>query len=305
MSTMLNSNAWLERFTLLSQGDPIAYFIPVFIFLILVELAISAFDQRELYTTKDAFTSLGMGLGSVVVNLVVKLFYFGVFMWIYENFALFEIGTAWWAWILLLFADDFTFYWHHRLSHQVRVLWAAHSNHHSSQYYNLTTALRQSWTEFIYKYILWLWLPLLGFHPVMIFTMISVSLIYQFFIHTETVRKLGFLEWIMNTPSHHRVHHATNLKYLDKNHAGIFIIWDRLFGTFEEEDENDKPVYGLTTNVNSYNLVRVAFFEYDLIRADWQKTRSWRTRLKILFKPPGWQPKEQSNADYTKKKVNI
>ncbi len=292
MSSVFNSNAWVERFTFLSQGDPIAYFVPVFILLILVELAISVYDQRELYTTKDAFTSLGMGVVSVLVNLAVKLIYFGVFTWLYENYAVFEIGTAWWAWVILLFADDFTFYWHHRFSHQVRILWAAHSNHHSSQYYNLTTALRQSWTEFIYKYILWLWLPVVGFHPVMIFTMISVSLIYQFFIHTETVRKLGFLEWILNTPSHHRVHHATNLKYLDKNHGGIFIIWDRLFGTFEEEDENDKPVYGLTTNVNSYNLIRVAFFEFDLIRADWHKTNSWRTRLKMLFKPPGWKPKE-------------
>jgi sterol desaturase/sphingolipid hydroxylase (fatty acid hydroxylase superfamily) len=289
MSRFVNDE-WIERFTLLSQHDPVAYFIPVFILLIIAESVISAIDQRQFYTTKDAFTSLGMGTVSVFINLTVKLLYFGLFMRLYEALAIFSIGTQWWAWLLLIFLDDFTFYWHHRLSHQVRVLWAAHSNHHSSQYYNLSTALRQSWTEYIYKYIFWLPLPILGFHPVMIFTVISVSLIYQFFIHTQMVAKLGWLEWFMNTPSHHRVHHATNPKYLDKNHGGIFIIWDRLFGTFTEEDEDDKPVYGLTTNVGSYNLWRVAFFEFGRLGQDFRQVASWRTRIKMLFYPPAWKP---------------
>ena len=275
-------------FQQLTQSDPVAYAIPLFIVLILAEAVFDAYERRHLYTGKDAFASVAMGTGSVAVNLTMKILYFLLFMRLYENFALFKIPVTWWSWLLLLFADDFSFYWHHRSSHQIRLLWAAHSNHHSSEHYNLSTALRQSWTEFIYKYIFWLWLPVVGFHPVMIFTMISISLIYQFFLHTQVVRKLGFLEWFMNTPSHHRVHHGVNIKYLDKNHAGIFIIWDRMFGTFEPEDEKEPPVYGLTQNINTYNPVRIASHEYEKIWEDVKRPISWRARLGYLFKPPGW-----------------
>jgi sterol desaturase/sphingolipid hydroxylase (fatty acid hydroxylase superfamily) len=157
------------------------------------------------------------------------------------------LGWHWWVWILILFADDFTFYWHHRLSHEIRVLWAAHVNHHSSTTMNLATALRQSWAEQLYKYFWWLWLPVVGFPPLMILMMMSISLIYQYWVHTELIRKMPkWFEFLFNTPSHHRVHHASNVRYLDQNHAGILIIWDRLFGTFAEERDDEKPVYGIT-----------------------------------------------------------
>lgn len=272
----------------LTANDPVGIAVPVFLLLILLEAGISAWEQRNWYETKDAFASLGMGLGSVLVNLISKLFFFLIFTWLYQNAALFRIEPAWWSWILLFFLDDLSFYWHHRTSHEVRILWASHSNHHSSQRYNLSTALRQSWTEFLYKYVFWIWLPVLGFPPVMIFTMISISLIYQFFLHTESVRRLGWLEYVLNTPSHHRVHHATNLKYLDRNHGGMLIIWDRLFGTFEPEDPNDPPVYGLTQNIHTYNPVRIAFAEHEKIATDLRRAPDWKTRLRYLVSPPGW-----------------
>ncbi len=279
----------LERIQLLADHDPIPWVVPVFILLILLEVGISTYEKKSWYHKTDAWASLAMGLGSVFTNLVAKLFFFGVFTWLYQQFAIFEIPmNAWWAWLILFFADDFTFYWHHRLSHEIRILWASHSNHHSSQYYNLTTALRQSWTEYLYKYVLWLWLPVVGFPPLMVLTMMAISLIYQFFLHTESVRKLGVLEWVLNTPSHHRVHHATNIEYLDKNHAGILIIWDRLFGTFEAEDPKNPPVYGLTKNITTHNPVRIAFAEHERILDDLKKTPSPADRLRYLFAPPGW-----------------
>ena len=276
-----------NSFDAISQNDPITYFAPFFVFLIFLELGIDLAQKKEWYNRKDAWASIAMGLGSVLLSLVAKLFYIGIYMWIYDNFRLFTLENVWWVWILLVFADDFSFYWHHRLSHQIRILWAAHSNHHSAQSYNLAVALRQSWTEMFYKYIFWLWLPLLGFHPIMMFMMMSISLIYQFFLHTEAVGKLGFLEHFMNTPSHHRVHHATNVKYLDKNHAGIFIIWDKLFGTYIKEDE-EKPIYGLVQNLETYNPIRIASHEYEKIWEDIKKPISWKHRINYLIKPPGW-----------------
>jgi sterol desaturase/sphingolipid hydroxylase (fatty acid hydroxylase superfamily) len=193
--------------------------------------------------------------------------------------------------VLILFADDFSFYWHHRLSHEVRVLWAAHVNHHSSQNYNLATALRQSWVEQLYKYFFWLWMPLLGFHPLMMLMMMSFSLIYQYWTHTEIIRRFpGWYEFFFNTPSHHRVHHATNVRYLDRNHGGILIIWDRLFDTFAEELDAEKPVYGITKNIHTYNLVKIAFHEYQDLLHDIRTAPTFMDKVKHIFMPPGWSP---------------
>lgn len=213
-------------------SDPVAYAIPFFVLSILAEWYVAYREHHDWYNDpKDSIASIVMGIGSVVINFGMKALAFAVYYALYQ-YRLFDLGGHWWVWVLLLFADDFTFYWHHRLSHEVRMLWAAHVNHHSSQKYNFTTALRQSWGEELYKYGWWIWLPLLGFHPLMIMTMQSISLVYQFLLHTQTVKKLGFLELFMNTPSHHRVHHGSNAAYLDRNHAAIFIIWDKLFGTY-------------------------------------------------------------------------
>ena len=270
--------------------DPVSYAIPLFVLLIIVELWIDLREKRALYHFKEAAASIAMGAGSVLINLFVKAFYFILFTYIYEHFALFSGALAYTAlgWVLIVFADDFNFYWHHRLSHQVRILWAAHSNHHSSQDYNFAVALRQSWTEGFYKFIFWLWMPLLGFPPLMIFTMVSFSLIYQFFLHTQTVRHLGVWEYVLNTPSHHRVHHGSNVSYLDKNHGGILIIWDRLFGTFVPETE--PVVYGLTKNIDTQNPVKIAVAEFVALWQDVKAAPSWKEKLKYIFYPPGWRP---------------
>jgi sterol desaturase/sphingolipid hydroxylase (fatty acid hydroxylase superfamily) len=269
------------------EEDPTVYFIPGFVGLILLEIYLGYREKRNIHRDlKDSAASIGMGIGSLVLGVGVKTLAYGFFVFLHQ-FKLFDLGPEkWYAWVLLLFADDFSFYWHHRLSHQVRILWAAHVNHHSSVNYNLAVALRQSWTEEFYKYFFYMWLPVLGFDPLMVLAMMSFSLIYQFWVHTETIGRLGPLEWFMNTPSHHRVHHASNTRYLDRNHAGIFIIWDRLFGTFEPETE--KPRYGLTTNIHTYNLFTIAFHEFGNIWKDVKRAPSLGDKLRYLIMPPGW-----------------
>lgn len=268
--------------------DPIYYAVPFFVILIAIELYVNYKEHKGWYEVKDSIASISMGLGSLVLNLGVKFVYFLAYVWIYENYRIFNLGSQWWVWVLLLFADDFSFYWHHRLSHEIRILWAAHENHHSSKKYNLGTALRQSWTELFYKYIFWLWLPLVGFQPWMILAMMSISLAYQFWVHTEAVRRLGPLEWIFSTPSAHRVHHASNVIYLDRNHGGILIIWDRLFGTYQKELDEEPVVYGLTKNVESYNPLVIATHEYANIAHDVKRAPGFWNKLKYFFMPPGW-----------------
>lgn len=273
--------------------DPVSYAVVFFMLLIGIELYISQREKRDLYEWRDSWASIGMGIGVVFIGLFMKAIALACYTWLYQ-YRLITLPWHWLTWLAILFADDFTFYWHHRLSHEVRFFWAAHINHHSSQRYNLATALRQSWGEDIYKFIWWFWLPLIGFPPLMIMMMQSVSLIYQFWIHTQLIDKLGFLEKFINTPSHHRVHHATNVRYLDQNHAAIFIIWDKIFGTFEPERADDPVVYGITTNINSYNLLTIATHEYQALWHDVKNASTWRDSFYYLIKPPGWTPTDDS-----------
>lgn len=267
---------------------PILYFaIPFFVLFLLLELAIGVYQQRDWYVAKDTMSSLAMGIGNVVTGLFGKGLELGAYYFLYQ-FRLFDLGAEWWVWVLLFFAEDLTYYWYHRTAHHSRYFWASHVIHHSSQQYNLGTALRQTWTGIISgSFVFWLWLPLIGFHPIMLLMMKSVSLIYQFWIHTEAIGKLWApIEFIFNTPSHHRVHHGSDLDYLDRNHAGVLIIWDRLFGSFTEEQE--RPTYGLTKNIETYHPLKIATHEWlDLIR-DQRQVLSWRERLGYLFGPPGW-----------------
>jgi sterol desaturase/sphingolipid hydroxylase (fatty acid hydroxylase superfamily) len=193
-----------------------------------------------------------------------------------------------WAWLALFFADDFAYYWFHRISHEVRVFWASHVVHHSSQHYNLSTALRQTWTPMT-ALPFWAGLALLGFAPWMILTQQAISLIYQFWIHTERVGRLPApFEFVFNTPSHHRVHHGSNELYLDRNYGGILILWDRLFETYQGETERVR--YGLTQNLRTFKPHRVAFHEFAAIARDVRAADSWRERLGYLFRGPGWSP---------------
>lgn len=270
------------------EYDIVVYAIPFFILLIAIEVYLSIKMQKDSYEFIDAASSIGMGLGSVFINILMKAVAFTFYLFLYK-YRLFDLGWHWWVFVLLFFADDFTFYWHHRLSHEIRLLWSCHVNHHSSVKYTLATALRQSWGEQLYKYIWWAWLPLLGFHPIQILMMMSISLVYQFWIHTELIHKFpSIIEFVFNTPSHHRVHHASNVRYLDKNHAGILIIWDKIFGTFAEELDSEKPVYGITTNIQTYNLFKIASHEFFALMHDVKKANSWKDKIKYLVYPPGW-----------------
>lgn len=276
---------------ILNFNNPVAYAIPFFVLLMGIEAYLNYKERSDNYELKDSAASISMGLGSVFIDLITKSIALSIFYFLYDNYGLFNEALSYTilGWGLLFFLDDFTFYWHHRLSHQVRLLWAAHVNHHSSTHYNLSTALRQSWTELFYKYMWYLWLPLLGFHPLMILMQISISLIYQFWIHTKYIQRFpAWFEFIFNTPSHHRVHHAKNIIYLDRNHAGILIIWDRLFGTFMKEDPNEPVIYGITTNINTYNPLKIASHEFINLGKDIYKAPTFSDKLKYILLPPGW-----------------
>jgi sterol desaturase/sphingolipid hydroxylase (fatty acid hydroxylase superfamily) len=263
---------------------------PIFIAAILLEARWSRRRGLALYRSADTRASLSMGVLSILVEIVPRLLALAVMVELHDISPLRDVVKhQWWAWLLLFFLEDMTFYWFHRSNHEVRLLWAGHVNHHSSQYFNFGTALRQGVGERLHKFLFWLWLPLLGFDPAMIITMISLSLFYQFWIHTRAVGKLHpWVEAVFNTPSHHRVHHASNVRYLDRNHGGVLIIWDKLFGTFCPEREDEPVIYGLTTNIESYNIAWVALHEYVAIGKDLKRASNWRDRLRYLFLAPGW-----------------
>jgi sterol desaturase/sphingolipid hydroxylase (fatty acid hydroxylase superfamily) len=239
------------------------------------------------YEARDTRTSLTMGVGSLVVNAFWHLVLIAVWAAAYELTPLRMDAGDWWIWPLLFFADDLAYYTYHRVGHEVRVFWASHVVHHSSEHYNLSTALRQPWVPLTMPF--WLPLALLGYKPWMILLAQSWSLIYQFGLHTERIGKLPRpIEFVFNTPSHHRVHHGANEIYLDRNYGGILIIWDRLFGSFQGETERVR--YGLTTNIRTFSPMKVLTHEYEAIWHDVRSTTKWRDRLGYMLRGPGWRP---------------
>jgi sterol desaturase/sphingolipid hydroxylase (fatty acid hydroxylase superfamily) len=271
--------------------DIIVTAIPFFIVFIVIEvlsLWLAPDDDEVGYEVRDTVTSLTMGIGSVGVGIVYKAAQLVLYAALYAVTPLRLDTSLWWVWVVIFFAEDLAYYWYHRAHHEVRILWASHVVHHSSQRYNFSTALRQTWTPFG-GIPFWAPLALLGVPVWAIFLQQSISLLYQFFLHTERVGKLWRpVEFVMNTPSHHRVHHGMNNAYLDRNYGGILVIWDRLFGTFEPEGE--RVEYGLTTNLTTFNPVRVAFHEYTALAHDLRAARSWRTRWNLLLRGPGYEP---------------
>jgi sterol desaturase/sphingolipid hydroxylase (fatty acid hydroxylase superfamily) len=271
--------------------DPVTLATPFFILTVILEIVLARFRKLDArYETKDTAVSLFMGLGSSIAGLATAGASFAVALWIYQH-RLFDISmTAIWAWVAVFLLEDLTYYWFHRISHERRFWWAAHVNHHSSQHYNLSTALRQTWTGGVAgTWTLWLPLSFLGFPPAMVAIQKGISLVYQYWIHTEAIRRLPrWFEAVFNTPSHHRVHHARNPRYLDRNYAGILIVWDKLFGTFQPELDEEPCRYGLVKNLGTFNIVRVAFHEWIGILQD--VVRSPRHALGYIFGPPGWSP---------------
>jgi len=269
----------------------IYYAIPFFAVTVIFEGIVLFKKHPQTYQFKDTFASLAMGIGNVLVNLLSKLLIVFLFTFIYQNYRISTIPFVWWYWLLILFADDVCYYWAHRMGHESRFFWASHIVHHSSQKFNLSTALRQTWTGGFFTFVFYIILPFLGFHPLMIFTQMSISLLYQYWIHTELIDKMPrWFEAIFNTPSHHRVHHGSNPLYLDRNHAGIFIIWDKLFGTFQPELKNEKVIYGLTSNIKTFNPIKIALNEWISVFKDaFLAKTSLTNKLKYFIKPPGWK----------------
>jgi sterol desaturase/sphingolipid hydroxylase (fatty acid hydroxylase superfamily) len=277
----------------LEDIDPVTLATPFFVLAVLLEIALGRFKVAKThYEIKDTAVSLTLGLGSQIMGLLMFGLPAAAALVVYQH-RLFDIPvTALWAWGLVFLLEDLTYYWFHRISHERRFWWLAHVNHHSSQHYNLSTALRQTWTGgWVGTWALWLPLAFLGFPPVMIAIQKGISLVYQFWIHTEAIGKMPrWFEAVFNTPSHHRVHHARNPQYLDRNYAGILIVWDKLFGTFQPELADEPPRYGLVKNLGDFNLLRAVFHEWAATARDLVSARSPREALGYLFGPPGWSP---------------
>ena len=277
--------------------NPVTYAAPFFVLTILVEFAALKWldhdDNATGYALKDARTSISMGVVSLVFLTVFKVVTFFGFVAVYAYVAPFQLPTdTWWYWVLVILGVDLGYYWHHRFSHRVRIAWAGHQAHHSSEYMNFGTALRQKWNPW-FEFFFWLPLPLLGFAPWTIYVAFGFNLIYQFYVHTELVTKLPRpVEYVLNTPSHHRVHHGSDPEYLDKNYGGILIVWDRMFGSFAEERQ--RPTYGLTKNVDTYNLLKLQYGDYVEIVRDVRSARRFRDKLGYLFGPPGWAPADRT-----------
>ncbi|MBK8631056.1 MAG: sterol desaturase family protein [Sphingomonadales bacterium] len=268
--------------------NPVDYAVPGFILLILLEMIWARRTAPEKYEPNDTLSSLLFGFGSTVAGALTAGLLGTLFATLYQ-FRITTIPFIWWAWIACFVLDDLAYYWFHRAAHRIRWMWASHVNHHSSQHYNLSTALRQTWTGFIaLSFIFRLPLLLIGFHPAMVLFVGGINLIYQFWIHTEAIGRLPrFIEAVMNTPSHHRVHHGVNPRYLDTNYAGVFIIWDRMFGTFTPELDEEPVRYGIVKQLGGFNLLWSVFHEWVGIGQDlWRAP--WGSKLGYLFGPPGW-----------------
>ena len=276
--------------------DPIVYATPVFLILILVEIVISVRENESVYQAKDLLTSVYLSIGASLITTFTKIAMLALFIYLHESLS--ALRQQWlgysslpwtgWIWALAMLGDDFNFYWYHRFSHTIRVLWAAHVVHHSSGYFNLGSGIRNGWTTTFYKPLLWIWMPIVGFPPVMVATAMAINSIYQFFLHTKKVPPLGWLEEVFNTPQLHQVHHSCNRQYLDKNYGGILIIWDKLFGTFERCETVSTLQFGLPDGPASSNPFKVVCSEYIKIWRDVKKVSSRKQKVKYVLYPPGW-----------------
>ncbi|MBV6505974.1 MAG: hypothetical protein ILNGONEN_01541 [Syntrophorhabdaceae bacterium] len=269
----------------------IALAIPVFLLLIAIEALFAWREQREYYRFNDAINDLSCGIIQQVIGVFMKTILFAGYLFLFDRFALLNISErSITGWVVLFFGVDFFYYWFHRMSHEMNAPWAAHIVHHQSEEFNLAVALRQGTLQSSFSWIFYLPLAIIGFPPVMFLTMSAFNTLYQFWIHTRAIDKLGPLEWVLNTPSHHRVHHGRNPKYLDKNHAGTLIVWDRMFGTFQTEEE--EVVYGVTEPLNSWNPVWANLQYWTKLWREMKMMPRFVDKIKFWLMPPGWRPKE-------------
>lgn len=267
----------------------VLYAIPFFFLLIGIELLLDKVRKTEYYRLNDAVNSLTIGVVSRMNQIARSVIPLSMYAISVEYVSLTTLPEAPWVWIMAFVLYDFCYYWNHRLGHEINVLWAAHVVHHSSEEYNLTTALRQTSGGFI-GWIFYLPMALIGVPVSVLITVASLNLIYQFWVHTRHVPKLGWFEWIFVSPSNHRVHHAQNQVYIDRNYGGVFILWDRLFGTFQEELDEEPPIYGIRKALHSWNPLWANIHVYTQLAKDSFHTQSWKDKIAIWFKPTGWRP---------------
>ncbi len=282
--------------------NPLVYGVPCFLAFIALELTYSkVFDDKKLYKWKDLVASVSLGIGSVILGALLKTVSFiVVFTFAYELFNPLvdgvrtnimgweSFGYAWYVWIICMLLDDFTYYWFHRQNHMVRFLWAAHIVHHSSDNFNLGTAVRNGWFTLFYKPFFYVWIVIIGFPPEMLVVCLGIEALWQFQLHTQYIKKLGFIEKFVNTHTMHQVHHACNLEYMDKNHGGFLNAFDKIFGTWKELDDDIEIQYGVTSPPNSYNLYTILMHEYQNIWQDMKKSKNWYHKFMYCFGPPGW-----------------
>lgn len=302
ISTFFNDHG---LFSPMDFTDPVTYFIPGFILLIAGEIFLYQVPRKLLTKKliKDDVSSIGLGIGAVLLDFGMKAITLSFYFWIYNHLRLtdyFGIENFndfftwkwhidhWWLWLLVMIVQDFGFYWHHRLSHKIRLFWTGHVNHHSATHLSLAIALRQGWFEIAYRDIWYIPFILIGFHPIMMVMMHQMNLIFQFWPHTDAIGKLGWFDKVFNSPSNHRVHHSRRIEDFDKNYGGILMLWDHLFGTYKAEEQKT-TAYGILHNISTYNVFHIVFDEFrDMVR-DVKKAPDLKAKLRYIFKAPGWK----------------
>lgn len=264
---------------------------PVFLALIALEFAVGVARGRNTYRLADTLTSIGLGVMSQVTAVFGRLLRIGIYVALYQHVALWQLPADSVAvWLGALVAYDFCYYWHHRAGHRVAAFWAAHVVHHQSEDYNLGTALRQTSSGFLLGWVFYVPMAVAGVPPVVFATVALIDLLYQFWVHTQQIGRLGWFDRWFVSPSNHRVHHAVNERYLDTNYGGILVVWDRLFGTFVEEDDAEPIVYGTRAPLRSWCPVVANLDVYRGLAFDSWHARRWADKLKVWFMPPGWRP---------------
>jgi sterol desaturase/sphingolipid hydroxylase (fatty acid hydroxylase superfamily) len=264
---------------------------PVFFLLMAIELAVGISRGRNTYRWNDALNSIGLGIMSQVTGVFGRVLRIGIYALVYEHVALWSLSAQdAWVWVLALVAYDFCYYWNHRLGHRSAIFWAAHVVHHQSEDYNLSTALRQTSSGFLLGWLFYLPMAVIGIPPAVFAVVALIDLLYQYWVHTQQIGKLGWFDRWFCSPSNHRVHHAVNDRYLDKNYGGIWVVWDRLFGSFVEEDDREPIVYGTRAPLRSWNPLWANLEVYVALAQDSWHAAAWADKLRVWFKPPGWRP---------------
>jgi sterol desaturase/sphingolipid hydroxylase (fatty acid hydroxylase superfamily) len=282
----------------MTSAQVIVLATPVFLALIALEWWVGRHRGRDTYRLHDAMTSIGLGMLSQLTGVLVLLAGFAAYDWAWRGLAAWRLpADAWWVWASGLVLYDFLYYWQHRAGHRVAVLWAAHAVHHQSEDYNLSTALRQTSTGWIFGWVFYVPMALAGYPPRVFAAVALVDLLYQYWVHTQQVGRLGWFDRVFCSPSNHRVHHAVNDEYLDRNYGGILILWDRLFGTFVEERDDLPCTYGTRQPLRSWNPLWANLQVYASLAHDARLPRRWRDKLFVWLKPPGWRPVDAAARD--------